>query len=393
MTISAPLFPLRLKKGVEAAVLEGMPWIYANEIVDSSELLPAPPGALVAIETMRGKRIATGYYNAKSQIACRVLTLENEAINEHFFLMRLERAKAKRNRLIGIPYYRLAHSEADGLPGLLIDRFGDAAVAQTGTAGMDALQSLWLGALKQCLKPQTIILRNDIASRTLEGLRQETVVIEGACEDTAEVHENGCVYFADLLKGQKTGWFYDQRDNRKMIAEMAKGKTLLDVYSHSGGFSILAAKAGAEVTLADSSKSALDLARRAAAHNRVTCSYVQGDAFEIMAKLAKEKKQFDIVLADPPAFVKAKKDFVSGMKGYGKMARLAAPLVKSGGYLLATSCSHHASRGAFTKAILQGVEKSGRVGAVLRQTGAAADHPVYPKLPQNEYLKGVLLAI
>lgn len=388
--------PLRLKKGVEENIRKGFPWVYAGDLIESSELLTLPPGALVAIETARGERVATGYYNAKSPIAARVLTLKNEKIDAAFFAERLQRALARREKIIGVPYCRLAHSEADGLPGLLLDRFGDIVVAQVGTAGMERLQPAWMEALESLLHPKAVVLRNDTASRKLEGLAQEVRVIKGDVPPLVEIHENGCAYFADLLRGQKTGWFYDQRDNRKMIADMAAGKTVLDAYSHSGGFGVLAAKAGArEVTMADSSKLALDLARTAAEKNGVAerCRYIQGDAFETMERLAREGRRFDIVLADPPAFVKSRKDVVSGMKGYAKVARLAASLVEGGGLLFVASCSHHAARGAFNRAVLEGIEKAGRPGTILKETGAAPDHPRHPMLPQSEYLKGVLVEV
>ena len=416
-----PVIPIRIKKGCDAAIRQGVPWIYAGELIDSSELLTIPPGSLVSIENHKGQRIGIGYYNGRSQIACRVLTFGNEAIDVRFFKQRLEKARAQRDKLIGVPYYRLIHSEADGLPGLLVDRFGDALVVQVGTAGMEALQSVWLQALEEVLQPKTIMLRNDTASRSKEGLKKEVKIlpcpiggglgwghsgestINNAPLPTSplmgeglivEVQENGCIYYADLEHGQKTGWFYDQRDNRKMIADLAKGKTLVDIYSHSGGFGIIAAKYGAaSVMMVDSSALALELAMKAAMRNEVAdrCTALQGDAFEMMERLAKEGKTFDIVLADPPAFVKARKDIISGLKGYTKVARLAAALVAPGGYLFVASCSHHAGRSAFNKAVLEGVEKAGFRAEILKQTGAAPDHPRHPALPQNEYLKGALL--
>ena len=385
--------PLRLKKGLEENIRRGFPWVYAGDFIDSSELLSVPAGSLVSVETHKGEAMGAGYFNARSRIACRILTLKKEPIDAAFFASRLEKALAMRARLIDAPYYRLVHSESDALPGLLIDRFGDALVAQAGTAGMEALQPLWLAALEKLLKPKAIVLRNDVGARAMEGLAQEVKVIKDEVPDLVEVHENGCVYYADLIKGQKTGWFYDQRDNRKMIAGMAKDKTLLDVYSHSGGFGVLAAMSGAAVTMLDSSKLALSLAEKAAAKNDVVCSYLQGDAFEMMEKLAGEGRQYDIVLVDPPAFVKSKKDIAAGMKGYEKAARLAAALVAPGGRMFVASCSHHASRGAFNKAVLSGVEKAGRTATVQKQTGAAPDHPLHPLLTQSEYLKGLLLAV
>ena len=416
--------PLRLKKGVEDTVRNGMPWVYASDIIDSSELMMIPPGSVVSIENQKGQCIGTGYYNSKSQISCRVLTLAREAIDVDFFVTRLEKALALRDNLIGVPYYRLIHSEPDGLPGLLVDRFGDTLVVQVGTAGMELLQPLWMQALEQVLKPHAVLLRNDTASRTLEGLKREvrfisppleggvgggvlsasdragglpptlTLPLKGGGNFIAEVLENGCIYLADLVQGQKTGWFYDQRDNRKMIADLAKDKTVVDVYSHSGGFGLIAAKQGAaQVTMVDSSKLALELAAKAAERNGVSerCDYVQGDAFEAMERLFAEGKRFDIVLADPPAFVKSKKDIAAGLKGYEKVARMAAALAKPGGLLFVASCSHHAGRSAFNKSVLDGVKKAGLKAEILKQTGAAPDHPRHPCLPQNEYLKGILL--
>ncbi len=386
-------FPLRLKKGREAAIRAGMPWIYAGDIIESSELLLAPPGSLASIETHKGECIGTGYYNAKSQIACRVLTLKREPIDEEFFKKRLNNALERREKFLKTPFYRLIHAESDGFPGLLIDRFGDILVVQTGTAGMEKLLPLWLSALESLLNPEAILLRNDVPARRLEGLKQEVMVLKGAIPPLVEVQENGFVYFADLLHGQKTGWFYDQRDNRRMIAELAAGKTLLDIYSHSGGFGLLAAKKEAQVTLIDSSKMALDLAQKTATLNHVDCDVLQCDAFEAMEMLQQDGKSFDIVVADPPAFVKNRKDIAAGLKGYEKVARLAAQLAAPNGMLFVASCSHHAGRSAFNKAVLSGVKKAGRQAKIIRHTGASPDHPVHPKLPQSEYLKGILLQL
>lgn len=389
------MLPLRLKKGRDAAIAAGMPWIYAADIIASSELLSVTAGELVSIETHKGARLGTGYYNAASQIAARVLTLKNETVDTGFFRSRVQAALARRENLVDVPYYRLAHAEADGLPGLLIDRFGDTLVIQAGTAGMERLQPLWLEALEDIVTPKTIILRNDTPARKLEGLKQEISVVKGTAVDFTEVHENGLVYYADLLKGQKTGWFYDQRDNHALVAELSKGKTVLDMYSHSGGFGLLAAARGAAaVTMADSSNLALSLAKKAQAKNRLeACGYIQGDAFEVMEKLAREGKTYDIVVADPPPFVKTKRDIGSGLKGYEKMARLSAALVSPGGYMFAASCSHHASRSAFLNAVQAGIAKAGRRGEGRKHTGVAADHPIHPRLPQSEYLKGLLVQL
>ncbi len=387
-----PACPLRLKKGCEEAVAAGVPWVYASDHIESSELLTAPAGVLVSIENAKGQFMGVGYYNAASQIACRVLSLKNkDPIDANWFEGRIRRALAQREA-IGVPYYRLAHSEGDFLPGLLLDRFGDVLVAQSGTAGMDALMPYWLEAAERVLAPSSIVLRNDVGARTREGLSQEVRVVKGDVPPLVELSENGCWYFADVMRGQKTGWFFDQRDNRALIAGLSKGKRVIDIYSHSGGFGVLAAKAGAsDVVLVDSSKLALELAQQTAARNGVTVMCMQGDAFAVMERLAQAGELFDVVLADPPAFVKSKKDIAAGMKGYEKVSRMAAKLCKPGGLFFTASCSHYASRGAFNKVVVQGVQKAGFAPVTLKQTGAGIDHPLHPKLPQNEYLKGILL--
>ena len=391
-----PTSSIRLKKGTEEAIQKGMPWIYAGNIVESSELIWVSPGSLVTIENTKGQFIGVGYYNHKSQIACRVLSLKKETIDVDFFVKRLRTALALRERIIGVPYYRLIHSEVDGLPGLLVDRFGDVIVVQVGTAGMEVLQDLWIKALEIVLGPKAILLRNDTSSRALEGLEREVKLIKGDIPPLVTLQENGCSYLADLIHGQKTGWFYDQRDNRKMIADMAKDKTVIDVYSHSGGFGLLAAKQGAsQVTMVDSSALALDLARQAAGINNLAnpIEYVQEDAFAAMDRLHKAGNTYDIVLADPPAFVKTKKDIAAGLKGYEKVARHAAALTRPGGYLFVASCSHYAGRSAFNKAVIDGATKAGISVSIIKQTSASGDHPRHPALQQSEYLKGILLKV
>ncbi len=392
--------PVRLKKGRDEAVRAGMPWIYAGDMIASSEHLSVPPGSLVSIENHKGQNIGIGYFNPRNALACRVLALGTEPIDTAFFEKKIRRALSLREKHFPELYYRLVHSEADFLPGLLLDRFGDVVVAQVGTAGMEHLQPLWMDALHKVIAPKAVVLRNDNAARTLEGLKQTISITpsplplpQGERENSylVELRENGCTYLADLLRGQKTGWFYDQRDNRAMIAALANGKTLLDVYSHSGGFGVVAAKAGADVTLVDSSKLALELAAKTAVLNGVTLSSLQGDAIDIMKNLHAEHRQFDIVLADPPAFVKSRKDIEAGMKGYAKIAGAAAKLVAPGGMLFMASCSHHATRPRFTQAVMDGIRKAGYSATIVKQTGASADHPKHSKLAQSEYLKGILV--
>jgi len=384
---------LYLQRGKEAAIREGFPWVYRGDMTESSALLTAEPGSLVEIRTHKGEWVALGYYNPHSQIAARVLSMKSEVIDTAFFMARIKRALEKREALLGAPYYRLIHSESDGLPGLLVDRFGDILVCQVGAAGMEKLQAFWVQALEELVKPQSILLRNDVEVRAHEGLPLEVKLLKGTLPGQVEILENGCRYFAELKEGQKTGWFFDQRDNHLFAANRARGKTVLDVYSHSGGFGILAAMKGAtQVVMVDSSRLALDLARKAAEVNGVIrrCEFIEGQAFEVMEKL---NASFDMVLADPPAFIKSKQHLAAGLKGYEKVAKFAAARVAPGGMLMVASCSHHALPVLLRKSVTAGVKKAGRTAKILRESGAAADHPVHPKLPQSAYLKAIWMEL
>jgi 23S rRNA (cytosine1962-C5)-methyltransferase len=373
-----------------------VPWVMRHMAVESSEWLASTHGSLAKIESERGEFIGIGMLNPLSQIVGRMLTRKQEGIDAAFFTRIISGALAKREALYDAPYYRLIHAEADGLPGLVIDRFGDVLVIQVGSAGMEALQTIWITVLEHLLEPRTVVMRNDLGARKLEGLEQYVKVVKGSVEELTPVIENGCLYFADLIRGQKTGWFYDMRDNRAMMAELSEGRKVLDVFSHSGGFGLLAARAGAEyVTMVDSSELALSLAMKAAEENGVAeiCDTLRGDAVEVMKKLAADGLQYDVVIADPPAYVKSKKDVAAGMKGYEKVALAAAPLLKNEGLLFTATCSHHASRGLFNKAVLAGIKAAGRKAEIVKQTGAGKDHPLHPNLPQSEYLKGLLLRL
>jgi 23S rRNA (cytosine1962-C5)-methyltransferase len=290
----------------------------------------------------------------------------------------------------------LVHAEADGLPGLIVDRFDDVVVCQENTAAMQRLEPALLDALDAVLSPRVVVLRNDSPARALEGLDNTTRVAKGDLDDAVTLEENGVRFFADVEQGQKTGWFFDQRDNRAFMAGLAKGARVLDLYCHTGGFGIQAAVAGAHrVTLVDRSEPALELAARAAAANEVDgrCQFERHNAFEMMSDLAKRKERFDIVIADPPAFVKSRKDLNAGTRGYRKMTRLAAKLVAPGGFLFVASCSHSLDAEMFATQVRRGLEDAGRQGRILRSAGAAPDHPLHPHLPESAYLKAQVLTL
>jgi len=370
----------------------GAPWIFSNEIAAGGKILA--PGSVVNVQGDDGQVLGSGFFNPKSLIAVRLFARTPDmSSTKAFFTERFTRALMLRERFYSRPYYRLVHAEGDGLPGLVIDRFDDILVLQITIAGMERALSELTAALRDLLNPATIILRNDTPARALEGL-PSYVRVELGSAGRAVVEENGARYFADLGSGQKTGWYYDQRDNRAFIAALAQGRTVLDAYSYTGGFGVLAARAGAnEVICLDSSESALALAEQSAATNRVSVRAVKADVFEELSRLAARKETFDIVVADPPPFVKSKKDLEPGAKAYRKLARLAADVTARGGMLLLASCSHNIPLERFAGECAAGISRAGRRASLIRTSGAGPDHPVHPMLPESAYLKALVYAL
>jgi 23S rRNA (cytosine1962-C5)-methyltransferase len=373
------------------------PWLFANEVAMPAATRALAPGTLVRAETDTGAPLGTFLFNRHPLICARRLSPDPDAvIDEAFFVARVRRAVEVRDRLVGRPYYRLAHAEADGFPGTVIDRFGDVLVLEINTAGLDALQELLLGALETVVAPRAIVLRNDSPTRELEQLDTHVRVARGRLDGPVELEENGATFFADPVGGQKTGWFYDQRDNRAFAARLAPGLRVLDGYCFSGGFTVQAALAGArEVVALDRARPALDAAQAAAERNGVAerCHFVKADIFEELARQAGAGATYDLVIMDPPAFVKSKKDYWQGVKGYRKLTKLAAALVRPGGYLMMCSCSHHVPPEPFAEQVRRGLSDAGREGRTLRFAGAGVDHPVHPWLPETSYLKAQTLAL
>jgi 23S rRNA (cytosine1962-C5)-methyltransferase len=300
--------------------------------------------------------------------------------------------------LYAAPFYRLVHAEADGLPGLVIDRYGDALAVQANTAGMDRLlEPALLDALRGLLAPRLVVARNDAAVRNLEGLPQEVRPLLGDAAEPVRAEEGGLGFTVDLLGGQKTGWFFDQRENRDRVARLSSGATVLDAFCHTGGFGLRCAAAGASrVVLLDRSAHALGLAERTAAENGLAARTEtrRAEALEELERMgATGGERFDIVVADPPAFAKSRRDQPAALKGYAKLARLAAALVAPGGFLFLASCSHHVAPGDFTDAAVWGVGRARREGRILFQGGAGPDHPVHPMLPESAYLKAMLFQL
>ena len=392
-----PLPIVRLLPRKHRRFKSGHPWIYANEIEMTPELKHLPAGELVAVANSGGDLLGTALFNPRSLIVARGISNEpGQLFDRELISQRLEEALSLRERLFDTPYYRLVHAEADRLPGLIVDRYGDVVVCQANTAGVERVEGELLECLDELIRPRAVVMRNDSQVRALEGLEADVRLARGSVVGPVEVRENGSVFLTDITGGQKTGWFFDQRDNRSHMARLSRSARVLDLYSYLGGFGIQAAAAGADhVTLVDRSEQALSLAERSADLNGVSarCSFVRASAFEEMARLGKAGERFDVVIVDPPAFVRSRKDLAAGLRGYRKMVRLAAGLVRAKGFLFAASCSHHASPELFAEQVRHGLADAGRNGRILRRTGAGPDHPVHPFLPESAYLKAEVLQL
>lgn len=382
-----------LLAGRDKRVGNGHPWAYSNEIRMDAEAKALPPGTRASLHRVDGKPIGVGTFNPHALIAFRLFDRDaRTAVDKGFFAQRLRRAVALRERLFAEPFYRLIHAEADGVPGLIVDRFGPSVVVQLNTAGTDALAEAIVGAIDEVLAPDVIVLRNDSPARAGEGLASAVAVVKGAVDGPIEVREQGLVFAADPIGGQKTGWYFDQRDNRAFVARLAAGGRMLDAYCHSGGFALAAAARGAaEVVGIDSSQTALALAAQASAMNGFagTCSFRRAQVFDELARLGAKAERFDVVVTDPPAFVKSRKDLATGLRGYRKLARLSATLVAPGGMLLAGSCSHNVEAASFATEVIRGLAGAGRSGRILRAAGAGPDHPIHTHLPETAYLKAL----
>jgi 23S rRNA (cytosine1962-C5)-methyltransferase len=375
----------------------GHSWIYSNEVTMDAAAKAIVPGRLVTMKRADGRTLGVAMFNPHTLLAGRLLDRDAaRPIGRRFVMRRLERALKLRERLYPTPYYRLVHAEADGLPGLVIDRFGAVLVVQSNTAGMEALQELVIEALRALLSSEAIVLRNDSPARALEGLSQEVRVALGAIDRPVTVEENGAAFGADVLAGQKTGWFFDQRDNRAFVAGLARGARVIDLYCYSGGFAIAAARAGAAAVIGlDRSEGALALAVEAAGRNGVgdICEFRRAEVFAETAALAAAGERFDVVIADPPAFARSKRDVPAALRGYRKLARLAAGLATPGGFLFLASCSHNVGAAEFAEAARRGLADAGRTGRILREAGAGPDHPVPLALPESAYLKSLTLVL
>ncbi len=394
MTLS-PFPIIRLKPKVRSQpVRHGAPWVYDNELVTDRRTRALTPGTLAVLEDAERVPLALVAVNPASRIMARVLTLDTAAVIDGAWLAaRLARALALRARLYDTPFYRLMHAEADGLPGVVIDRFGDVAVIQPNAAWAEVLLPELVAALVEVTGVSTVLKNAGGRARALEGLDDISVALLGNAPGApVPVPMNGATYLADLTGGQKTGLFYDQRPNHAFAAGLAQGARVLDVFSHVGGFSLAMLAGGAAQALAvDGSDPALALAREGAARMGVTDQFDtrKGDAFDVLTALGAEGARFDVVICDPPAFAPSKKAMEAGLRAYERVARLAAPLVADGGYLGLCSCSHAVDMSKFRAACTRGIGRAGRSGALIHTGFAGPDHPQHPQLAESGYLKAM----
>lgn len=389
---------VRLKPKAEARALRhGFPWVYADELVTDRRTQNLAPGALAVLEDGDRRPLGMVTVNTKSKIIARMLDRDPEAqIDQAWFEARLSRALSLRARLHDAPFYRLVHAEADLLPGVVIDRFGDVVVIQPNAAWAEAHIDALAAAVVAVTGVATIIKNGTGRSRGLEGLAEETAVLRGSVDAPIPVPMNGATYMADVMGGQKTGLFFDQRPNHAFAARLAAGARVLDMFSHVGGFALAALAGGATSALAvDASAAALALAGQGAAASGFADRFAtrQGDAFDVLESLGAEGARFDLVICDPPAFAPAKPALEAGLRAYERVARLAAPLVAPGGYLVLCSCSHAADLASFRNACARGIGRGGRRGQLLHTGFAGPDHPMLPQLAESAYLKALFFRL
>ncbi len=384
-----------LKPKEEGRLQAGHLWAFSNEIAKAPE--KTAPGALADLFHSRSGFLGRGFYHPHSLIAFRILSSQKEEIDQRFFEKRFADALSWREKLYpGTHAYRLVFGESDRLPGLIIDRYGDHLAIQAIAAGMERCKETIVHALQAALAPKTIIWRADSALRELEGLPQGAPqVLHGTMPERIQINTENGKFWVDLAGGQKTGFYFDQRDNRQALAPYCKGKRMLDVFSYSGAFGIAAALGGAkEVVFVDSAHAALELAQANAELNdiadRTTC--VEGDA---LALLSAEPPggPFDVISIDPPAYARSKKHLPAALKAYEKLNALAMSALPKGGILASSSCSHHVSRETFVEMLRRSARKAERSVRLIELRSQAKDHPVLLAMPETEYLKFAILQI
>jgi len=385
---------LRLKKNEDRRIRAGHPWIFSNEVdIQATPLTGFESGQNIIIENCMGKPIGSGYVNAHSLICARLISRDPAyQLNKSFIIHRLNIALALREQFFEQPFYRLIYGESDGLPGLVVDRYGSIVVVQIATAGMERVKTDIIDALNKVIKPETILFRNDVSTRSMEGLESYVETAQGEVPEFIELTENGTRFRTSLLSGQKTGWFYDQCANREKLLKYVKDKKVLDVFSYVGAWGIQAATHGAKaVTCIDSSARAIDAIKHNAELNQLSGEFnaIKGDAFDLLKSLKDKQEKFDVVILDPPAFVKRKKDMKQGSLAYQRINQMAMQVLEKDGYLISASCSYHFSQKDFKNMLLNAGKQVHRQLQYLEYGQQNLDHPIHPALTETEYLKTI----
>jgi 23S rRNA (cytosine1962-C5)-methyltransferase len=386
---------LRLRPQEDRRLRAGHLWVFNNEVnVAVTPIKGFKPGTMVRIEDCRSGFLGWGYVNPASLICARVLSRSKTQPDADWVRGRLQEALSLRERIYPTPHYRLVFGEGDGLPGLVVDRYADQLVAQVTTAGMELMWPMVMQCLQELLSPKGILLRNDTSSRELEGLDQYVKVAAGTVPEFGEVVEGECRFQVPLKDGQKTGYFYDQRKNRDGVLKYVKGSRVLDVFSYLGAWGVRAAKAGAaSVTCVDSSARAGEWTAENARLNGVDIQVRTQDAFEALSALDQAGERYDVVLLDPPAFIKKRKDLKVGTTAYEKINQAGLRLLSPGGILATSSCSFHLAQEDLRKIVVKCLRRTDQRGQILEIGGQGPDHPVHPAIPETAYLKSMVCRV
>lgn len=382
---------LRLKRGEDRRLASGHLWVFSNEIdTDATPLTAFAPGAIAELRSHREAFVGYVCVNPHALICARILSRDAaQPVDAALIEKRLRAALALRERLSAVPYYRWVFGESDQLPGLVLDRYADLIVGQIATAGMEALKAQVESAVHKVLAPRGLFWKNDSGSRELENLPRVAEVAFGEVPAVVKVTEGTLSFTAPLAEGQKTGWFYDQTANRARLARyVAPGARVLDVCSYAGAWAVTALRQGASsACCVDSSQAALDFAQANAGRNGVRIEAMRADAFDALRELGGEGQRFDVVVLDPPAFIKRRKDIPQGQAAYRKLNQLALEVLADEGLLVSCSCSYHLAAEELVNAIQAAARHSGRFVQILEAGGQSPDHPVHPAIPETRYLK------
>lgn len=383
---------LRLRKNEERRLKAGHLWIFSNEVdTEKSPLKQHKAGELALIQDSKEQPLGVAYVNPESLICARLLSRDSKCvIDEAFLLKRLSRALHMRELLFPEPYYRLVYGESDGLPGVVVDRLGEVLVLQTSTAGAEKLQDTLLTLLNKLLSPKSIVIRNTSSLRHLEKLDLYTRIEGAPLNGPLCIQENGARFLVDPVEGQKTGWFFDHRDNRARVASASKYLRVLDLFSYTGAWGIQAALGGAEfVDCVDSSEAAIEMASENARINQVgdRMRFRKEDVFEFLKQARSKRNRYDMIVLDPPALIKRKKDLKAGLEAYHRLNQAALQVLNPGGILVSASCSYNLQRQQLIDILRTAGRHLDRHLVIFSQGGQGADHPVLPSIPETDYLK------